>query len=60
MRIFDAEKDGEEEMEEGNVFMWVLKPLFSCLLSEEKRYVPKCRSTHCWTGYVLTQGKIIQ
>ena len=28
MRIFDAEKDGEEEVGEGNVFMWVLKPLY--------------------------------
>jgi hypothetical protein len=34
--------------------------LSSCLHSEEKRYVTKCGPTHCWTGYVLTQGKIIQ
>jgi hypothetical protein len=35
MRIFDAEKDWEEEVGEGNVFMWVLKPLY--LLA----YIPK-------------------
>jgi hypothetical protein len=28
MRILDAEKDGEEKVGEGNVFMWVLKRLY--------------------------------
>jgi hypothetical protein len=32
--------------------------LSSCLHSEEKSYVTKCRPIHCWTGCVLTQGKI--
>lgn len=45
MRILDAEKDGEEEVGERNVFMWVLKPIFLLTFREE----PLCDQMHAYT-----------